>query len=245
MNRISVPEVTTHVDLLNAARRIWGRRVGNARLVNIESAVLAHERIDDVPGWMIPEIYFDYLATGTSDLLEGVFTHNVLDLVSLAGVAHRLVQGYREAPHRCDPVDALGYAKAAMEGERWPLAQRFAARGTEVQGHHGAPAWRLLAKLARRDRDLDREEAALKGVLRTAVPMEASDAHLGLAKFYEHRRKLPETALAHAHHTVLAEGRPAHERRIARLSRRISRNRAQRVETGRGHKPRTHRTARP
>lgn len=221
LNRVAVPNITIHVDLLHAARRIWARRVGNARLVNIEAEVLGHHRVDDVPGWMIPEVYFEYLASGAVGPLEGVFTHNVLDLVSLAGVAHRLVEGYRGSPSASEPLDALGYAKAAMEGEAWELARAFARRGTMAIGHVAAPAWRLLAKLARRAGDEDGEEEALRGVLRTETPMGASDAHLALAKFFEHRRRVPITALEHAHHTLLAEGRIAHERRITRLRRRL------------------------
>ena len=224
MNRVPVPNVRIHADLLHAARRIWARRVGNARLVNIESTILGHPRIDDVPGWMIPELYFDYLNGNDPEPLEGVFTHNVLDLVSLAGVAHHLVRDYQSPPERCHPLDAQGYAKAAIEEERWARAKAFATRGTEVLGPPGSLAWRILAKLARRADDVDGEQSALEGLLRTVTPMEIGDAHLALAKFYEHRRRCLSTALRHARCTRLAEGRAAHERRIARLKRRLERD---------------------
>jgi hypothetical protein len=152
--------------------------------------------------------------------LPDVFCHNVLDLVSLAVVAERLVDGYLGAAERCPPMDALGYAKAAVEREDWERAHQFATRAAEADRHEGAPAWRLLAKLARRAHDRQSEERALDGVLRTVLPVGVPEAHLALSKYYEHRAKKMTRALHHARHTLMAEGREKHERRIARLRRR-------------------------
>ena len=220
MNRIPPPPVKMHVDLLHAARRIWARRLGGARLVQLESMVIGHHRVGDIAGGQIPEVYFDFLATGDVGRLPDVFTHNVLDLVSLCVVAERLVDGYLAPVERCPPMDALGYAKAAVEREDWQRAHQFAARATGAEAHQAAPAWRLLAKLARRAHDAPGEERALHGVLRTDLPVGVPEAHLALSKFYEHRAKKMTQALGHAQHTLLAEGRPKHARRIARLQRR-------------------------
>ncbi len=73
-----------HLDLLHTSRRIWKRRLGDCSLGNIEKRILKFERQNDVPGFMIPGIYFDYLRSGDAKPLEGVFLHNRWDIVTLA-----------------------------------------------------------------------------------------------------------------------------------------------------------------
>ena len=44
------------------------------------------KRQGDVPSSEVPGLYFDYLETGEIASLEAVFHHNVLDIISLAGL---------------------------------------------------------------------------------------------------------------------------------------------------------------
>jgi tetratricopeptide (TPR) repeat protein len=56
-------------------------------LANLEVQVLHASRTDEeIPGWMIPDIYFDYLRTGDARPLQRVFYHNAMDVVSLAAL---------------------------------------------------------------------------------------------------------------------------------------------------------------
>src|SRR5438132_1538072 len=50
-----------HLDLLAPARRVWGARFADCRLTTLEAGVLGLERTNDVPGAMIPALYFDFL----------------------------------------------------------------------------------------------------------------------------------------------------------------------------------------
>lgn len=84
-------ESLRHLDLLYPARRLWKPRFGSARLLELERALVGHERIDDVPGDLIPNLYFDFLRTGSERRLEAVFRHNADDLVTLAALAARLL----------------------------------------------------------------------------------------------------------------------------------------------------------
>ena len=61
-------------------------RLENARLSTIETHVLGVERDGDVPGFEIPQRYFDWLRRRDGRLLEDVFTHNRLDVVSMASL---------------------------------------------------------------------------------------------------------------------------------------------------------------
>lgn len=76
-----------HFDLLPLARRLWRIRLESRTLSNVESQILGVSRSDDeVPGYMIPEMYFDYLKTQDARPLAGIFYHNAIDILSLTGL---------------------------------------------------------------------------------------------------------------------------------------------------------------
>ena len=54
-----------HLDLLHLARRLWRERLPSRTLGYLEEHVLGQTRTEeDTPGWMIPELYFEYLRSG-------------------------------------------------------------------------------------------------------------------------------------------------------------------------------------
>jgi uncharacterized protein YprB with RNaseH-like and TPR domain len=82
------PSAMPHLDLLRPARRVWTGWLPDCRLPTLESEVLGLAREDDVPGALIPLLYFDYLRTRRAAPLRRVFDHNrddVLSLVALVG----------------------------------------------------------------------------------------------------------------------------------------------------------------
>lgn len=75
------------VDLLHLARRLWRDRLPSRTLANLEVQILHASRTDEeIPGWMIPQIYFEYLRDGDARPLQRVFYHNAMDVVSLAAL---------------------------------------------------------------------------------------------------------------------------------------------------------------
>ena len=75
-----------HLDLLPTARRLWGLRLESCRLSCLEPEILGLERQGDVPSYLIPQIYFDYLKFGQVSPLRRVFYHNAQDILSLAAL---------------------------------------------------------------------------------------------------------------------------------------------------------------
>jgi hypothetical protein len=76
-----------HIDLLHLARRLWRDRLPSRTLANIEVQILHATRTDEeIPGWMIPQLYFDYLRDGDARPLKRVFYHNAMDVVSLVAL---------------------------------------------------------------------------------------------------------------------------------------------------------------
>ena len=95
LNRLRLPSLP-HLDLLYPARRVWRPLTDSCRLADLEATVLGHCRHDDVPGALIPQLYFDYLRTGDPRPLVGVFEHNRLDILSMACMAGYLGQAAAE-----------------------------------------------------------------------------------------------------------------------------------------------------
>jgi hypothetical protein len=79
-----------HFDLLHPARRLWREQLGSCNLGALEESVLFHRREADVPSWLIPSLYADYLRRGEAGPLRRVFGHNRDDLLSLAALATHL-----------------------------------------------------------------------------------------------------------------------------------------------------------
>ncbi len=72
-----------HLDFLHTARRLWKGLVGQCTLQNLELNILRLQRRDDIPGWEIPQLYFDYLKSGDLSTMLSIFQHNCIDILSL------------------------------------------------------------------------------------------------------------------------------------------------------------------
>ncbi|MDZ7265106.1 MAG: ribonuclease H-like domain-containing protein [candidate division KSB1 bacterium] len=82
-----------HLDLLHAARRIWKGRLQDCSLSNLEQKVLQVQRHGDIPSYLIPHLYFEYLRTKDPLAVKPIFYHNevdVLSMVSLTILLHRI-----------------------------------------------------------------------------------------------------------------------------------------------------------
>lgn len=79
-----------HVDLLYPSRRIWGLKLESCRLSSLEVNILGEERTDDIPGAMIPEVYFKYLQDRNATEIVKVVKHNQLDILSMVSLLVRM-----------------------------------------------------------------------------------------------------------------------------------------------------------
>lgn len=105
-----------HWDLLTASRRIWRNRLQDCSLGNIERQVLGVQRFGDIPGALIPDLYFAYLRNQDPAPLRPVFSHNQEDVVSLARLADQIISVH-ESPHLAlnDPIDRLSFGLACLK----------------------------------------------------------------------------------------------------------------------------------
>jgi uncharacterized protein YprB with RNaseH-like and TPR domain len=77
----------THIDIYTILRSLYLNNRGGLSLSTVEKELIGIERLDDIASYLIPDIYYQYLKRGYSELLEYVFEHNAQDVVSLAGLA--------------------------------------------------------------------------------------------------------------------------------------------------------------
>jgi uncharacterized protein len=99
-----------HLDLYHPCRRLYARALPNARLATMERALCGLQREDDLSGSFAPAAYFDFLAE-REHLLEHVFRHNLLDVLSLVTLCAHV--GRVEDERRAD-LSSLGLSESAL-----------------------------------------------------------------------------------------------------------------------------------
>ena len=87
-----------NLDLLHPARRLFGHRLENNRLSTMEKDIIGFHRYGDMPGSEIPQRYFDWLRYRDPRLLEDVFEHNRLDVISMAALSVHLTEMLASKP---------------------------------------------------------------------------------------------------------------------------------------------------
>jgi uncharacterized protein len=185
-----------HIDLLHPSRRMLSHRLENARLSTIEADVLGVRRSGDVPGFEIPQRYFDWLHQRDGRLLEDVFIHNRLDVVSMASLLKYLtdlVEGCEEMS-RGHHGDFLKLAQLIHErGDLEKAGRMLEALILSHRPEVAVSARRFLSLVYKKARRWD-EAARLWQDLVATNPRDVFAVE-ELAKFYEHHTREPEKAL--------------------------------------------------
>ncbi len=126
LTRIENPfSMMKHLDLLHTSRRLWKKRLGDCSLGNIENKILGFQRVNDVPGFLIPGLYFDFIRSGDARPMARVFKHNQWDILSLAGLTLQSAL-IHQAPHQylTHPEDLLSLARNLDDMMQYHLAIR-------------------------------------------------------------------------------------------------------------------------
>jgi uncharacterized protein YprB with RNaseH-like and TPR domain len=179
-----------HLDLLHLARRLWRDRLPDRSLGYLEEHILGQTRTEaDTPGWMIPQLYFDYLRSRDATPMAGIFYHNAMDILTLAALTDHI------AHLLADPLDGrvehvldlaaigrlnedLGYTDQATE-----ILSRCLEHDLPADAQHAV--LHRLSFLHKRSGDLPQ---ALSLWWQAAADREIY-AHEELAKYYEHTEK--------------------------------------------------------
>jgi len=240
LNRLADPlSGLPHLDLLHPARRLLKHRLENVRLGTLEGEILGLEREGDVPGYEIPQRYFDWLRCRDGRSLDAVFQHNSLDVLSMVSLTAHLTElvGGKGAAIVAGPPPTRGDLLAAA---RLCLHRGDTARAqgilTELRRCScpitARQAAVLLSLVHKRTGEWSRAVGIWQGMLAQDLVPNSDTLFplLELAKWYEHRAHDYREALNLACRAMelLPPGDPAGEamilqRRIARLERRLAR----------------------
>jgi uncharacterized protein YprB with RNaseH-like and TPR domain len=157
-----------HLDLLMPARRAWRVELASCSLSSLEFHMLDVRREQqDIPGFLIPQLYREYLATHDPAEMQRVMYHNLHDILSMVSLVSRLCSAisaprnageylaaglYEESAGR--PDDALAVyrtALTAISSPGSPLYRRIVYRMAcclkqQERRADAAPYWQQLAE---------------------------------------------------------------------------------------------------
>jgi uncharacterized protein YprB with RNaseH-like and TPR domain len=176
-----------HIDLLHLSRRLWRDRLPSRTLSNLEVHILGAQRSEEeVPGWMIPQIYFEYLRDGDARPLKRVFYHNAIDVISMAALLNHTTS-LLEDPTNFPAIETLELAATARLYEE--LEQTSRAIQLYQQCLISDPPADLFLDTAQRLALIFKRQ----GDYHAAIPIWEAAAEAGgiyafeeLAKYYEH-----------------------------------------------------------
>jgi uncharacterized protein YprB with RNaseH-like and TPR domain len=175
-----------HIDLLPPARRLWRRRLGSCALGALEEKLLGvHRTGEDVPGWLIPTLYMNYLRTGDARELLRVFYHNRLDMLSMVTLAARILRHFGEPQQADHALDLMSLARwqqqLGMMVDAETILRMAADEESSLDVFHQV-LFDLRALLKRNDR---RPEAVIYWQQIAVTTVDTIEAHVELAKYYE------------------------------------------------------------
>jgi uncharacterized protein len=184
-----------HFDLFHAARRLWKHKLDRLKLAVVEKEVLGVERVDDIPGYLAPIIYFDFIESKQPDGMLGILKHNEIDILSLVTL-------YTHLTFQLSGLDKNQTRKESYEVGRWFAslgekneAEKVMKKLVEGSDFTSFQAKHALAYQNKKDRNW---ETALNLFLEVAHSgdIEISyEACIETAKIYEHRLKDNELAI--------------------------------------------------
>lgn len=226
-----------HLDLLHLARRLWREMLPSRTLGDLETQVLGLARTsEDIPGFMIPQLYIDYLRSGDARPLAGVFYHNSMDVLSMAALLDHM------ARLLAAPLEAT----TAHHSELYAIGRLFADLGFADEAIRvfestlnyeldGDTQFRLMENLACLHRRRGDYSAALQ-LWEAAAQDGRVYAYVEIAKYYEHRAGELEQALQYTQTAIeiistsdaprfeRLHWEPLLEHRLGRLKRKLARD---------------------
>lgn len=185
-----------HYDLLHLSRKVWRTRLEQCRLSDVEHHILGVKRDgNEIPGYLVPEFYTQYLRDKNAKPLVGAFYHNEVDVVSLAALfayfADLLSDPVGWDSKEVQDITSVGRLIESMGDTR--LAQAVYNRGYENDSPGDQRLVLLLRKAMLHKRIGEYGESL--PLWEEACELGSADALLELAKYHEHISKQKDKAL--------------------------------------------------
>lgn len=178
-----------HFDLYHAARRMWKHKIERMKLSVVEQEVLGLERKDDIPGFLAPMIYFDFLERKNPEGLLGVIKHNETDILSLITLYTHLTFQLLGKDKSQTPKETFQVGRwYAYLGENTKAKETFSEL-TKAGNEQEIEAKHALAFEYKKNKEWSQAVALWLETAEKGNDQIQKEACIELAKHYEHREK--------------------------------------------------------
>lgn len=186
--RDAVPKLPAfgHFDLYHASRRMWKQKLESVRLSNVEKEILQIEREEDVPSFLAPMMYMDFLSAPHPDRIFPVFLHNELDVLSLICLYIHLSKQLLEAPQLKDALEQLETARWLETLGETNAAKNVYERVIEKETKESWQAKWQLSLLYKKEKRYEKAVDIWKQLWQHGSDTWKMKAGVELAKAYEH-----------------------------------------------------------
>jgi uncharacterized protein YprB with RNaseH-like and TPR domain len=196
INRMDIPDLADHIDVLHPARSLFRRLGEDCSLISLEKYLLSFDRGEDIPGYLIPSKYFDYLYDRQPGMIPEIIRHNRLDIISLALVTRYIPEMIRR-PERVNSTPLLeGIINHFFRNRRFDSLADYMHQVRPGHFEESSAVAMLQYSLALKALGrLDEASDIWKAAAESRTGAQVVKHLLELAKYQEHRQKDPEAAL--------------------------------------------------
>ncbi len=197
MNRLSpVLQNYPHIDLLHISRSLWKYSIENCKLKTLEIDLLGIERQDDIPGELIPDVYFDYLRSRNLEKIERIFYHNRFDVISMLACLILIFKTLKSKVPEKNPL--TDYAKGRLYSRKKDIERSIChyknVLESSISCNRRLKTLLELAQLYKKNKQYEEAVPLWEKVLDPQFPF-SLEPYIELAKYYEHIKKDLQKAL--------------------------------------------------
>ncbi|MGP7816021.1 ribonuclease H-like domain-containing protein [Niallia sp. 01092] len=182
-----------HFDLYHGARRMWKHRLERIKLSIVEEEVLDVIRQDDVPGFLAPMIYFDFVERKNPEGMLAILKHNELDILSLITLYTHLSCQLLQKDRHITPKETLEVGRWYSALGEVDAAKESLNRIKETNKEETLLAQSILAKHAKKEKKQAEAVSLWKNIIENNTEKTNDkiiiDAYIELAKVAEHQEK--------------------------------------------------------
>jgi len=180
-----------HLDLLKYARMYFKYQFESRSLRSMEVNVLHFQRSEEeIPGYLAPILYQEYLKNKDTDYIMGVFYHNEIDVVSLAALLNVVNEIANNKGHHFSNYETLHLSIARQFEKRGEYAEAIEHYLEALSHTKLSDTFRVnsLLSLAFLYKKLDQTDKSIEYFTQASAYGEIKSL-IELAKIYEHKQR--------------------------------------------------------
>ncbi|MBM7647950.1 uncharacterized protein YprB with RNaseH-like and TPR domain [Bacillus ectoiniformans] len=197
-----------HFDLFHASRRLWKHTMESVKLANVEKNILHINRVEDVPGYLAPMIYFDYVERKDPEAILKVLKHNEIDILSLitlyTHISLHIMQKDVTQTSR-EQIEIAKWFKYIGEDESAVKAFEKIAESDGADQQAAMEAKLALSYHYKRNKKWEEALGLWQEVAENGSLQCQKEAKIELSKYYEHHLKDYSEALTYAEEALSSE----------------------------------------